>query len=668
MFKNVSIGLKLCVVLVVSISVLLLAGTAGLSNYLSTRLEEHSMRTLEATNATIVTMIDTFNRNLAQHTERMGRMLAAAYPDGFELREGTLHHGGRPLTEHDTQILDAFTATSGAFGTVMVRADNDFRRLNTSMTDGQGRRLNQGGSFLGASHAATARLLNGESFSSKVSVFGREMMTYSQPIKNAAGTVVGAFFVSIDFTSGLQELRRSIVGIRIGDTGYPYVISAAADNRGTAVVHPAVEGQSLLSAVDTHGRPFTTEILDRKNGSLSYWWKNPGEDKAREKVVVFNYYEPWDWVVVSGSYLAVVNSEGQQVRLGMILLFLILVPIVILIVVIAIRRWVSKPLGEAVALATRVADADLSVKVSAASSRDEVGQLMEALGRMVGGLGKTIAEVRDVASLVSNDANVLRRQADEVAVNSDKQSDATAGMAAAVEQMSTSIDLIAGNTDEARETSSEAAQISADSSRIIRLATEAMQDIAGTVGEASEKLTRLGQSSQEISSIVNTIHEIAEQTNLLALNAAIEAARAGEQGRGFAVVADEVRKLAERTSSSTKEISRMVEHIQHDTEDAVASMNKGVEQVDSGVKLANEADEAIRRIYDGAMKTSEAVASISNAAKEQSVAAASVAQGVEQIALMAESNNADARQSAEASKALEEVASRLKQSVEHFRV
>ncbi|MBL8468646.1 methyl-accepting chemotaxis protein [Methyloversatilis discipulorum] len=160
--------------------------------------------------------------------------------------------------------------------------------------------------------------------------------------------------------------------------------------------------------------------------------------------------------------------------------------------------------------------------------------------------------------------------------------------------------------------SSETDAIATEGAAIIERASSEMRAIAETVQLTSDRVGELGKQSDQITSIVKTIREIADQTNLLALNAAIEAARAGEQGRGFAVVADEVRKLAERTSLSTKEIGDMVQRIQDGTRGAIQSMESSLVKAGSGVELAGNAGQAIKRISNGAREVVQAVSKFSS--------------------------------------------------------
>jgi methyl-accepting chemotaxis protein len=265
------------------------------------------------------------------------------------------------------------------------------------------------------------------------------------------------------------------------------------------------------------------------------------------------------------------------------------------------------------------------------SSDDELSDLATWFNSFLDNLQKTIASVQANIGSVSLASSDFRTTAASLKQQADDQRSQTEQVAAAMTEMTQTIVDVAKNAADTAAASEMAARTAAHGRETVEKTMNEMLRIADTVGKAAGTVGELGKSSAQIGEIVSVINSIADQTNLLALNAAIEAARAGEQGRGFAVVADEVRKLAERTSKATQEIAEMVKKIQADTEEAVVSMTTGKSEVETGVKLVEEAKKALEHIVETSKQDVARVRQIATASEEQSTVAEEVSRNMETI-------------------------------------
>ncbi len=299
---------------------------------------------------------------------------------------------------------------------------------------------------------------------------------------------------------------------------------------------------------------------------------------------------------------------------------------------------------------------------------DETGQMGRWVNSFVDKIDDTVSSVLQVARQVTLSATSLSDASAKVAASSTSQTSSAVDTANAVHGMGDSIAAVASHADETEKISTNASQFSREGRSVVQDAVAEMNKTSASIGDLSERVSTLNYRSEEISNITGVIREIAEQTNLLALNAAIEAARAGEYGRGFAVVADEVRKLAERTAQSTTQISSMVENIQNETRNAVETMEVCRNQAASAVNLANRADQSLQQINNGADETRRMVGEIVHLTQRQITTGKDISRNMEQIAGMADQNNAQVVQVSRSVRMLEQLSNELQKAVSKFSV
>ena len=310
----------------------------------------------------------------------------------------------------------------------------------------------------------------------------------------------------------------------------------------------------------------------------------------------------------------VVNSAAHAQRLSVLLAVAAVVAGMLLSFFIV--RRINRALNDALGIAELVAEGRLNNVIEVAS-RDEIGELLQALDKMQQKLQTVLQEVDDCGRNMEQSAFQVAAISNEIAEVSKQQecrSDEVSKAMHHVHQISAGVQVQAFD---AANRSDQVEKLAREGIENVRQNIASMEATTRQVGHASGEIQELERFAQMIHSIVNVIKEIAGQTNLLALNAAIEAARAGESGRGFAVVADEVRKLAERTTQSASEVSQIIEQLSGKIQQVVVSMDVVVEKVGVTQEQAHTMAQTIEGIAITSVETVKSNQGISQASQQQ---------------------------------------------------
>jgi methyl-accepting chemotaxis protein len=302
-------------------------------------------------------------------------------------------------------------------------------------------------------------------------------------------------------------------------------------------------------------------------------------------------------------------------------------------------RSILTPLGQANALAARIAAGDLSATI-AVDRGDEFGDLIRSLLTMSQSLGHMVRQVRQ-----STDSIAIASA--EIAAGNNDLSQRTEQTSSDLQQTSASMGQLTQTVQQSVGSAQQASKLAANASVVAERGGVVVTQVVATMED-------INHSSKKIADIIGVIDGIAFQTNILALNAAVEAARAGEQGRGFAVVASEVRNLAQRSAQAAKEIKVLID--------------ASVDKVESGARLVAAAGTTMTDIVQSVRQVTQMIGEITAAASTQSAGIADVNDAVTNLDQMTQQNAALVEESAAAAQSLRDQADQLTQVVAAFKI
>lgn len=556
----------------------------------------------------------------------------------------------------NTEVLDKFTSTTQDIATIFAREGDDFIRITTSLKDANENRAIW--TKLDHNHPAYSLILKGETYIGKATLFGKDYMTFYEPVKDANNNVTGILFIGYNLAPAYTVLQESIRNIKIGTNGYIIAYDKAND---LFTIGSLADKPSAM--------PFYNNI---KENSIFHYSFNNSDYIAKD---IVNEDLGWNIIIsaLESDYIDDILFLRTIIFIGIIIFLLALfISVNIMIrfaVVIPLRNMTvslfeffddishrdkgSRPesvsntkdeikavsnaiqeqvrllqiglsedkrvIEESLEVSAKVKSGYLNVKIDATTSNPALNMLKDNINETFYNLDNTMQDILAVVEQYSN--NDFRGSINEGILEGELLS-VIKGINLMGERiremlhtsMNTCENLM-GSSDELKNHVDTLEKSAKTQSSHLTKNISSLNHLNESMESVNTRAKEVVEHSEAIRNIIAVIHDVADQTDLLALNAAIEAARAGEHGRGFAVVADEVRKLAERTQKNLQEISAntnaLVEAINH-MDGAINTQTIEMQEMRNSILELQAVTESTLNVAVSTKNVSDKVGRISN--------------------------------------------------------
>jgi methyl-accepting chemotaxis protein len=426
---------------------------------------------------------------------------------------------------------------------------------------------------------------------------------FSAPVKDENGRVIGLIGSRIPWS---HFERIALEEGKVGETGYTYLVN----KDGEFITHPKKE-KVLKENLTKDANPELAEVgkkmIKGEEGIGHYTYEGVLKLVSYSPSKGFGDFKGVGWSCASTIPEKELYAPVHSLR-NIVLAVILIAALVVAMLAVVIARSIANPMIKGVAFAQAVAAGDLT-QALVVNSRDEVGDLANALNHMVTNLKEMVGKVRGTSDQVASAAGEISANTAQLTKATHSQASATEETSSTMVQMAASIQSVASNADSlaanAEEVSSSIQELGASGEQVAKSAevmASSVSETSATIEQMTVSIEKVAQNTEDLASSVSETSSTVEQMTI-----SIEQVAGNSQ---------ELQKVVSETSTIVEQMAASIRRAADNVAEADAVAKTAAKEGFAGQQAVQEALAAMQRVAEVSEKTAASIVNLGKRSEE----------------------------------------------------